>query len=314
MTPAVSRLLVAACAAALAATGIAGAAPAVPPLPPPCGAHVAVRFTEAATDANVHRTTVVLSSTGGVACTLRGFPAVVLPSAPGAPLPVGHLTVPRDVVLAPGSTAAFGLRYTTSQATAPAPCSLGVVVNGFSAAADGTIPLAACAGITEIDVTAYANGAKPPAIASAPAPPADIAPCAAHDLAVREVRAAASGEPAPDAIYALQNRGAVPCRIAGNLGIRLLDANGGAFALRFGMRTMIAIVLTLPPGYEASFTVAYAPHAPQRCPASTSIAVFVPGQPEPLTSPSTLMACTGAEIRVGNLRAGVPLAPGMLPS
>jgi Protein of unknown function (DUF4232) len=311
MTPAVPRLLVAACAAALAATGIAVAAPAAPPLPSPCGAHVAVRFTDAATDANVHRVTVVLSSTGSVACTLRGFPALVLPSAQGAPLPVGHLTLPRDAVLAPGSTAAFLLRYTTSQTDAPAPCSLGVAVNEFSAAADGTIPLAACASITQIDVTAYAHGTTPPAIASAPASPVD-APCA--DLALREVRTYPSGEPAPDAIYAVQNRSAAPCRIAGNVNIRLLDRTGGAFALRFGVRTMLAVLLTLPPGYEASFTVGYAPHPAQRCPVSTSIAVFVPGRTEPLTAPSTLVACSGPDVRVGNLRAGIPLLPGILAS
>ena len=313
MRPAVSRLLVAACAAVLAASGAAAAAPAVPPLPAPCGARVAARFTDASTDGNVHRTTVVLSSTGSVACMLSGFPALVAPSAPGAPLAVGHLTPPREVVLAPGSTAAFGLRYITSQAPVNVPCSLGVVVNGFSAAADGTIPLPACASITQIDVTAYARGTQPPPVASASAPPGDVAPCTVRDLALREVRALPGGQPAPDAIYALQNRATAPCRIAGTINIRLLDANGGAFALRFGIRTMIAILLTLPPGYEASFTVAYAPHPPQRCPASTSIAVFVPGQSEPLTAQSTLMACTGPDVRIGNLRAGIPLPPGSLP-
>jgi len=311
MRPAASRLLVSVCAAALGASGVAAAAPAAPPLPAPCGARVAVRFTDAATDGNVHRATVVLSSTGSAACTLGGFPALVLPSAHGAPLPAGHLTLPRDVVLAPGSTAAFGLRYTTSQTPAPAPCSLGVVVNGFSAGADGTIPLAACASITQIDVTAYARGTTPPAVATAPASPTGTAPCT--DLALREVRTAPNGEPATDAIYALQNRLTVPCRMAGNVNIRLLDTNGGAFPLRFGVRTMMAILLTLPPGYEASFAVAYAPHAPQRCPASTSIAVFVPGQTEPLTAPSTLMACSGPDVRVGNLRFGIPLAPRVFP-
>ena len=99
-----------------------------------------------------------------------------------------------------------------------------MAVNGFYAAADGTIPLAACASITQIDVTSYASGAQPPPVAAAPAPPAETAPCAAHDLALREVRTGDAGELAPDAVYALQNRGAAPCRIAGAVGIRLLDA------------------------------------------------------------------------------------------
>jgi hypothetical protein len=300
-------LLVAACAGTLAVSAADSAAHAVPPLPAPCAERVAVRFTDAATDGDVHRTTIVLSSTGNAACTLRGFPALVLPSAQGAPLPIGHLTVPRDAVLAPGSTAAFGVRYVTSQAVAPAPCSLGVVLNGSSAAADGTLPLAACASITQIDVTSYASGTRPPPVAPVPAPSAGVAPCAAPDLALREVRTGNDAEFAPYAIYALQNRGAAPCRIVGAVGIRLLDASGNAFPLRFAVRTLVAMLLTLPPGYEASFSVAYGPHAPQRCPASASIAVSAPAQTQAVTAPTTLAACTGPEVRVGNLRLGIAL-------
>jgi hypothetical protein len=314
MRPAVLRLLVAAIAAATAVGSAGVAARAAPPLPAPCAARVAVRFADTRTDGDVHRATIVLTSTGNTACTLHGFPGLVLPSAQGAPLPVGRLTPPRDVVLAPGSSASFGLRFTTSQAPAIAPCSLGVVVNGFSAAADGTIPLAACAGITQIDVTSYASGAQPPPVATAPAPSAETAPCVARDLALREVRTGDAGELAPYAIYALQNRGAAPCRIVGTVGIRLLDAGGNAFPLRFGVHILMAMLLTLPPGYEASFSVAYAPHAPQRCPASTSIAVFVAAQTEAVTAPSTLVACNGPEVRVGNLRLGVALPAAALGS
>ena len=76
---------------------------------------------------------------------------------------------------------------------------------------------------------------------------------------------------------------------------------------------MMAMLLTLPPGYEASFTVGYVPRGAQGCPASTSIAVSMPAQTEPLAAASTIMACTGPEVRVGNLRIGVPLPPGLLP-
>ena len=313
MRIAASRLLVVTCAAAFAASGLTAAAAPAPPLPAPCAARVAVRFTDAATDGNVHRMTIVLSSTGNTACTLRGFPALVLPSAQAAPLPAGHLTTAREVVLAPGSTASFGMRYTTSQAPATAACSLGVTVNGFAAAAEGTIPLAACASITQIDVTSFANGAQPPPVASVPAPAAGAAPCAVQDLTLREIRTVPAGELAPDAIYALQNRGTAPCRIAGAIGIRLLDASGNAFPLRFAVRTTMAMLLTLPPGYEASFTVAYAPHAALSCPASASIAVYVPAQTEPIVAPATIMACTGPEMRVGNLRIGIPLPAGLVP-
>ena len=309
MRPAASRLLVGACAAATALGRVAAPAPAAPSPPALCAARAAVGFTDAATDGDVHRITVVLTSTGNAACTLAGFPALVLPSAHDAPLPAGRLTVAREVVLAPRSPASFGIRYVTSQAVAPAPCSLGVVLNGSSAATDGTIPLAACASITQIDVTSYASGAQPPAVARVQPPSADVAPCAAHDLALREVRTGNDGELAPYAIYALQNRGAAPCRIAGAVGIRLLDASGKAFPLRFAVRTLMAMLLTVPPGYEASFSVAYSPHAAQRCPASTSIAVFVPAQTEAVTAPATLAACTGPDVRVGNLRLGIALPP-----
>ncbi len=197
-------------------------------------------------------------------------------------------------MLTPSSPAAFELRYVTSQAPATAACSLSVAVNGSTAATDGTIPLAACASITD-------------------PPPAAVAACAAQDLALREVRTAPAGELASNAVYALQNRGVAPCRIVGPAGIRLFDANGTAFALRFAVRNVMAMLLTLPPGYEASFVVSYVPHAPQLCPVSASITVYLPAQTASLTAPATLAACTGSELRVGNLRLGIPLPAGLIP-
>ena len=117
----VSHAVLAACAAVLAAGGSAAAAPGPPPLPPRCAGQLAARFTDTATDGAVHRMTIVLSTTARTACTLAGFPELVLPSAQSAPLPAGHLTLTNVVVLAPGSTASFALRYMTSQEPATAP-------------------------------------------------------------------------------------------------------------------------------------------------------------------------------------------------
>lgn len=307
---AVFRSLAAACAAGIAACGTAAAAPPppVPPLPPPCAAQVAVSATDAATTGNAHRLTVVLSATGS-ACTLGGFPVLVLPSAPAAPLPVGHLTVAQQpVVLAAGLPASFEVRYSTSQAPAE-PCSVGVVVNGV--ATGGTLPIAECASVTQIDVTGYARGTHPPPVATLAPPAAHVATCDVHDFDLREIRTVPAGAPAPDAIYAVQNRGSAPCRIASSIGVQLFGADGAAFALHFEMRRMLAMIVTLPPGYEGSFTVAYAPPAPARCATSTSIAVYVAAQTTPLTAPATLMACTSGNVRVGNLRLGVPLPAGI---
>jgi hypothetical protein len=308
MGAATSRLLVALVLAGSAAHG-AAAAP-VPPLPPPCTGHVAARFTDAATTGNVHAMTVVLTATGN-ACTLAGFADLVLPSAQAAPLPVGHVTLAQPVVLAAGSPAAFRIRYVTSQAPAAEPCSLSVTVNGVPDSTEGTLPFAACASVTRIDVTGYARGTQGPFEAGLVASNAQEPPCQVPDLALREIRTAPPGALAADAIYALQNRGRAPCTVVGALGIRLFGADGNAFALRFGVRNAMAMVITLAPEHEASFTVGYAPPAPAQCPVSTRIEVIVATQAAPLRAPATLMGCTGPRVRVSNLRDGVPLANGI---
>lgn len=309
MGTAVSRLLIVLAFAGIASNGVAAAAP-VPPLPPLCTGHVAVRFTDTTTAGSLHGMTVVLTSTGN-ACTLTGFPDLVQPSAQGAPLPVGHLTLPQAVVLAGGTPAAFGVTYVTSQAPADEPCSLGLTVNGVAGSTEGTLPFAACASVTRIDVTAYARGTQRPFEASMVASNMQDPPCAVPDLGLREIRTAPPGTVAPDAIYAFQNRGRAPCTIAGAVGIRLIGPDGSVFPLRFAVRNAMAMVITLAPEHEASFTVAYGPHAPARCPASTSIDVLVPAQATPLRAPATVMACAGSEVRVSNLRSGIPLANGI---
>jgi hypothetical protein len=309
MGAAVSRLVVALAFAGVAARGIATAAP-VPPLPPLCTGHVAVRFTDAATTGNEHGITVVLTSTGN-ACTLAGFPDLVQPSAQAAPLPVGHVTLGQPVVLAAGSPAAFRIRYFTSQTPAAEPCSLSVTANGVAGSTEGTLPFADCASVTQIDVTGYARGTQGPFEAGLVASNVQDAPCEVSDLTLREIRTAPPGALAADAIYAMQNRGRAPCTIVGAVGIRLTGADGKAIPLRFAVRNTMAMVITLVPEHEASFTVAYAPPVPAKCAVSTNIDVFVPTQTTPVRAPATLMACTGAQARVSNVRNGVPLPNGI---
>lgn len=309
MVAAMSRLVAALAFAGAAARGMAIAAP-VPPLPPLCTGHVAVHPTDAATAGNVHTMTIMLTSAGN-ACTLAGFPDLVQPSAQGTPLPVGHVTLSQPVVLAAGSPAAFRIRYFTSQAPAAEACSLRVVVNGVAGSTDGTLPFAACASVTQIDVTAYARGTQGPFEAGLVASNDRGPACAVSDLAVREIRTAPPGALASEAIYALENRGRAACTIAGPVGIRLIGPDGNAFALRFAARNTMAITITLVTEHEASFTVAYAPPVPAACPVSTGIEVYVPTQTTPVRAPATLMACAAPQVRVTSLRNGVPLANGI---
>ena len=265
MGPGTSRLLTsgsvaAALAAAVLAGGSAGAAARPSPVPPPCGSQLAARFTHTATEGAAHRMTVVLTNSGRTACALAGFPALVVPAAPGDPLPVGHLTLLHVVELAPGAEASFELRYTTSQAPAPMACSLSVTVNETSAAAQGTIPLAACAGITQLDVTSFASGVRGLAVPPPPPPPSQLPACLPSELYLREVRTVPAGRPASSAIYALQNRGAA-CRVGGNAALRLLDADAKAFFVRYVPRRATAQLLALAPGAEASLTAGYEPPA-----------------------------------------------------
>jgi hypothetical protein len=307
----VSPLVAALLAGALLAGGAAGAAPPVPPLPSVCGSELAARFTETATDGPAHRITVVLTNTGRVACALAGFPALVVPGAPADALPVGHVTLLYVVVIAPGSDASFEVRYVTAAAPAGAACSLSVTVNETGSAAEGTIPLAACASITRIDVTSYALGkhplAIPPALPAGPALPA----CLPADLHLREVRTAPAGRLASHAIYALQNRGAA-CRFAAGAALRLLDADAKAISVRYVPRATTAHVVALAPGAEASLTVRYEPPVPASCPPASMVTIGVASDPAAIGASATIMGCAGAVLRVSDLRLGVPLPPGLL--
>jgi hypothetical protein len=147
---------------------------------------------------------------------------------------------------------------------------------------------------------------------NAPALPKDgVAPCAASDLALREVVGKAGGTPPAMWTYAVKNRGAAACRLIGSAGIRLIDARGKEIPLHFGVRTMMAMLLTLRPGAEASFTVSYMPQARDASPScekGARIEVFFPAQTTPLIAKSTMTGCSGLLVRVSNLRLGVASA------
>jgi uncharacterized protein DUF4232 len=150
--------------------------------------------------------------------------------------------------------------------------------------------------------------AAPAAAASEPVatPAPALQPCVASDLSLREVSAPAA--PDPSALYALENTGSAACRISGGVGIRLFDPDGKPIPLRFAPRTAMALLLTLAPGQEASFTVTTGPHASGRCAPSARIEVFVAPQPVPVAAKTAFVVCAGGLTRVSNLQLGVPSA------
>jgi hypothetical protein len=126
------------------------------------------------------------------------------------------------------------------------------------------------------------------------------------DLALREVIGKSGGVPPAVWTYAVKNRGRSACRLVGGAGIRLLDAHGKELPLHFAPRTMMAMLLDLTSGSEASFTASYGPHArdaASECVKSARIEVFFP-QLTSLSAKSTMPACSGLLVHVSNLRLG----------
>jgi hypothetical protein len=149
-----------------------------------------------------------------------------------------------------------------------------------------------------------APAAAEPSPAAAPA--GAIQPCATSDLALREVSATVGV--VPQAVYALRNRGTAACRISGAVGIRMLDAQGKPLALRFGPNSMMAMLLTLAAGDEASFTVTYGRPGTTNCATAARIDVYIAPQLTPVSAATTFTACALPSVRVSNLRLGVPPA------
>jgi hypothetical protein len=175
---------------------------------------------------------------------------------------------------------------------------LGVLVCSLSLGAAGFAePIAAGAQTT-------------PGAAASPVPqasaPAAVPECATSELGLREIAVKPEHGDPTEAKYVLQNRGSAPCRMVGAVGIRLLDPQGNSVPLRFAVRNAMAMLVTLAPGGEASFTVSYVPPVPARCAAADRIAVFIPSQTTPVTAPATIAACTGGQVRVSNLSMGAP--------
>ena len=147
-----------------------------------------------------------------------------------------------------------------------------------------------------------------PASAETPAPPgASLQPCASTDLALREAPPAAAGSSA-GTVFVLRNLAATACRITGGVGIRLLDANGNPIPLRFAPHTKMAMLLTLTPDGEASFTVSFAPHDSAGCAVAARIEVTIPAQLPVVSAPTTIVACSEAVVTVSNLRLSAPAA------
>src|ERR1700681_464056 len=141
--------------------------------------------------------------------------------------------------------------------------------------------------------------------------PAAAAPCAPSDVSLRQVTNAAPPSPDVETVYALQNGGATPCRVSGGVNIRLFDAQGKLIELRFAARNRMAMLLTLAPGDEATFSISFAPHAPMESVTTARIEVYVAAQLVPVSAPTTIAAFSGPAVRVSNLRL-VPSTPSRL--
>jgi uncharacterized protein DUF4232 len=149
--------------------------------------------------------------------------------------------------------------------------------------------IGAAAGATEANPS-------PPTLAAAP-------PCESSALALRQVTV---GRSPGEALFVVENSGDKACRIIGSVGIRLFDESGTPIPLKFAPRTLMAMLLTLEPSAEASFTVTFAAQPPERCATAARVEVFLTGQTAPLSTTTSLLACTAGPVRVSNLRLGVP--------
>jgi hypothetical protein len=318
------------CAIVATLLGIAfGAAVSAQPAPhgmrPICLSDIAVRAADSTVSGNVHQTIVTVSRTAGFPCVVANFPQVVRVNgtARPVPLPASRLSLGQSATIGDAATATFLLRYVTAaspaapQTAAPAAvpgCVLAFAING-TVAKGPPIVATPCANLTEIAVSSFAPGASPPddALAVPPSEPPK-ADCRPQDLELRD--AGPEGTPgSARETYAIQNVGLGPCQLTGGVGAVLRDANGTPIPLRVAPRTLMAMLLTLLRGHEASFTVAYTvggPNGEQRCIAAHTIAVTLPGNPTPLLAATRVAPCppaTGAGMRISDLRLGLPLPP-----
>jgi hypothetical protein len=154
--------------------------------------------------------------------------------------------------------------------------------------------------VAVLGIGAAAGAAEPN---PSPAASAVAPPCEPSALALRQVTV---GRPPGDALFVVENGSDKACRINGSVGIRLFDEAGTPIPLRFAPRTLMAMLLTLEPYAAASFTVTFAAQPPERCATAARIEVFLTGQTTPLSTTTSLIACTAGTVRVSNLRLGVP--------
>ena len=154
--------------------------------------------------------------------------------------------------------------------------------------------------VAVLGIGAAAGAAEPN---PSPAASAVAPPCESSALALRQVTV---GRSPADALFVVENGSDKACRIIGSVGIRLFDDSGAPLPLRVAPRTLMAMLLTLEPNAEASFTVTFAAQPPERCVTAARIEVFLAAQTTPLSTTTSLLACTGAPVRVSNLRLGVP--------
>jgi hypothetical protein len=87
----------------------------------------------------------------------------------------------------------------------------------------------------------------------------------------------------------------------------LFDAQGKLIDVRFAVRNTMAMLVTLAPGDEASFSIAFSPHPPMESVTTARIEVDLAPQLVPVSAPTTIAAYSGPLVRISNLRRTPPV-------
>jgi len=265
-----------------------------------------VSGTIAAENAAAHTATIVVTNTSPVTCVLEGFAVV---ASGGSVLPTAHSSLRHDVMLAPNARAAFGVSYHPTHDPAPEgqACAIDVQLPGALDPLAPAIRLAPCTSVDRVAVTSYRLGTRAPDEAHAAFAKRV---CGAGDFAFRELPVVRGAGNELHTI-ALMNRRASACRIGGNVGLTLYDANDHRMTIPFAPRPMaMATMHSIPSGHEVSFTVRFAhpDDSPDACPASARVRLRLSDMVQEIVATLALAPCPGPEsgMRVSLLSDGIP--------
>jgi hypothetical protein len=283
---------------------------ATPDAAPVCAGDLSGRVAARSSAGIVHRATIVVSHHGD-GCDLAGVPDVTFGrGGAGDGTPVGYLSVPQRARVGAGAIAAFEVRYVTGDATA-ASCYLRFAVGGVPVQMR-PFELHACMEPSEIDVSSFASGDRPPqeAFELDRSANVNVPACRTLDFALRRVDVEQDGDLRRER-YALQNRGPSACRAVGAVGLRYLDRDGQTVPERLAVDPTMPLDFVIPRGREVSFSERFAIDG-RPCPDASALAVWLGGAGGGVASvpvPAQDSPCRSdvQPIEVSNLVLGVPL-------